>query len=288
MNGRPPSRRALMAPAARPATGRSAAVHERRRGQRTFARRPPDEGHRQDRPSAAPLHLRHDTCNAGKLRQSTRDPQHAGRETAAVALRRSAFGATHSSVRVALSALSRDDRQTGHRPALENIGSRRDAPRFRRNAVLPADGRRRPASGGRAGPRMWRMAGPGPPPAKDLLCCRRGVPNRVWSSVVRWFCSVGTGEPPSRSIEIAFADARLDRTRDAGARQVRPKPGDRMSSVCGRGSPDRLRWRTTESSRRFHPLDIAIAGASLRGEIMYDKPGAQRRLWCLSLRRWIT
>jgi hypothetical protein len=46
MNGRQPSRRAPMAVAARPATGPSAAVHERRCGKPAFARRRPDEGPR--------------------------------------------------------------------------------------------------------------------------------------------------------------------------------------------------------------------------------------------------
>ena len=56
------------------------------------------------------------------------------------------------------SAQMGDDRQTGHRPALENCGSRRGALRFRGNAVLPADPRRRPASGRHAGTRWWRCS----------------------------------------------------------------------------------------------------------------------------------
>ena len=71
--GRPPSRRAPTAPAARRATGRSAAVHERRRGSEHSLGKP-DEAHRHDR-----------------LR--VRDPEPAGRELAAVAPRRSAAGA---------------------------------------------------------------------------------------------------------------------------------------------------------------------------------------------------
>jgi len=96
-------------------------------------------------------------------------------------------------------ALSRDDRQTGHRPALDNLGSRRGAPRFRRNAVLPTDRRRRPASGRHAGPRRWRFAGRACLWSRDLYRRGRGTrPGLPRPTIPHRFDAGGCGVPARR------------------------------------------------------------------------------------------
>jgi hypothetical protein len=108
-------------------------------------------------------------------------------------------------------------RSGGPRRAFENCGSRRGAPRFRRNAVLPAGSSSTGGSGRHARPRWWRRAG-------ASSCCR-SRPAFVCARVLARTgpCSsralMAPGKPRSRPSGRQRAPGRV-----ASARMSRPGP----------------------------------------------------------------